>query len=159
MDFKDIFNIRLKSKADELGYSASTIGKKLNIPRATVSQWFSGVAFPRPESMKKLADLLCVSVSWLKGGPKTLDDIQPLTMDQIEAIAALAPKEKAKPRHEDLIKEFQDQDLAIELNQLLVEIEKRDPDRLKREVKSFLEWTLEGLKINDIKKNQNHNGG
>jgi transcriptional regulator with XRE-family HTH domain len=158
MDIKLIFSSRLNEKAAEMGYSPAFIAKKMDILRGTVSKWFNGIAIPRAATLKKLADLLCVSVSWLKGGPKTLDDIQLLSMEQINAIAALAPEEK-KPKHEDLIKEFQDQDLAIELNQLLVEIEKRDPDRLKREVKSFLEWTLEGLKINDIKKNQNHNGG
>jgi hypothetical protein len=63
-----------------------------------------------------------------------------------------------KPRHEDLIKKFENKPLAFELNQLLVEIEKRDPEKLEREVKSFLEFTLASIKQNHVKKT-NHNGG
>jgi len=62
------FKQRLKSKKDEIGFSATQIAKKLEVSVATVTNWLNGEYLPRPETLAKLANLLGVTVAWLKYG-------------------------------------------------------------------------------------------
>lgn len=102
MDINSIFSQRLSDKASELGYSPAFIAKKLNTSRSAVSKWFNGATIPKAETLTKLAEILECSVSWLKGGPpKQIGDLKPLSLDQLKAIAALAPKDES-PAEEDL---------------------------------------------------------
>ena len=62
------FSARLRWKAEECGENPASIAKALNINRQSVDHWFKGRNFPGAVNMKKLAEFLKVSVSWLKHG-------------------------------------------------------------------------------------------
>jgi len=65
---KEKFRTRLRERADSLGYSIPFLADRLNVNRRTVKYWFDEGRLPRPETLKPLAALLNLSVTWLKYG-------------------------------------------------------------------------------------------
>ena len=62
----DIFMQLLQNK----GLTPYEISKQTGVSQATLSEWKLGKSTPRPKTLKKLADYLGVSVSYLKGEPE-----------------------------------------------------------------------------------------
>ena len=145
------FKERLIYKSEELGCSPASIAKSLNLERQTVDHWFQGRSMPRANRMKALAELLGVSVSWLKRGVKILDDIPVNPVDTLRKIAALAPQNSSESTKQpqgstnvqergvlyldmnqkalDEIKNYiDDPEMAIELAQALFYIKKHKRD-------------------------------
>ena len=52
---------------DEKGLTDAKVSKLTGISKATLSQWKSGLYVPKRDKIKKIADLLDVSVSYLVG--------------------------------------------------------------------------------------------
>lgn len=62
-----IFSERLKELRKKRGYTQSELADILNIKRATIAKWETGMTEPRIESLIKLADFFGVSLDWLFG--------------------------------------------------------------------------------------------
>lgn len=81
-------NLRWYSKRS--GITQIEIATKLAVSTATVSDWFSGKKYPRPEKAQKLADMLGVRVSDLqkskseRGVPQSV--LPPVTTADLEVI-------------------------------------------------------------------------
>jgi transcriptional regulator with XRE-family HTH domain len=125
------FKERLEKRAAELGYSAPAIADKLNMSRSTVWQWFSGKSLPRAKTLKKLAECLNVSVSWLSG-KKQLDDIDSISLNQLQKLATSVSEPK--------INKFKNPQLAQEVMQIMLDIENSRQDLLAREVRCYLNF-------------------
>lgn len=55
----------------------------------------------------------------------------------------LAPTKR--PTHEDLIGQFQNKALVLELNEMLLQIEAEDPEMLRRDVRRFLQGIITAI--------------
>ena len=61
-NMKDNFKINFPRILKEKGKKQADVSRDLHIPYTTVSNWYLGKKFPRPDKMQKLADYLNVSV-------------------------------------------------------------------------------------------------
>lgn len=68
------FSARLRRMADEQGYSAASLAKRLRTRRQTVDHWFKGRNLPSPKYMRAIAEAFGVNVQTLKYGPTLLSD-------------------------------------------------------------------------------------
>lgn len=63
----DTFEGRLKMCMRERGYTTSSLATAADVAPSTIAKWWSGCT-PHATSIKKLADILGVSVEWLLNG-------------------------------------------------------------------------------------------
>lgn len=92
------FAENLKRYAKESGKNQSQIAAALGCSSSTVSDWFAGNKYPRPERMVRLAELLKVPLSVLTDGekiPPTLTEEEPMNPD-IRLIARAGKKMTAE---------------------------------------------------------------
>lgn len=62
---RDIFVKNLRYLMEAKGVSQADICRELNVSSATVSNWFTGLKYPRIDKMQRLADMLGVRYSTL----------------------------------------------------------------------------------------------
>jgi transcriptional regulator with XRE-family HTH domain len=48
-----------------LGKTQAQIAREMGVPQPAVARWFAGGSFPRPETLKRLAEVLGVEVDAL----------------------------------------------------------------------------------------------
>ncbi len=77
---REIFAKNLRYFMELKGITQADICRELNIPSATMSNWFTGQRYPRIDKMQQLADMLGVSYSMLttEAGLQDYDDQQRL---------------------------------------------------------------------------------
>lgn len=63
----EMFSNRLKTALNEQRISQSELSQMTGIGRSGISQYVSGINYPRPTAMKQIADALNVPVGWLSG--------------------------------------------------------------------------------------------
>jgi repressor LexA len=62
---REIFIKNLRYIMEKKGITQADICRELNIPSATMSNWFTGQRYPRIDKMQQLADMLGVTFSTL----------------------------------------------------------------------------------------------
>ena len=79
-NIREIFAKNLRYFMDKKGISQADICRELNVSSATVSDWCNGKKHPRPDAIRRLADLLGVRFSMLttEEGPMNYEDQQRL---------------------------------------------------------------------------------
>lgn len=77
---REIFVKNLRFIMEKKGITQADICRELDIPSATVSNWYTGQRYPRIDKMQQLADLLGVRYSTLttEGGLQDYEDQQRL---------------------------------------------------------------------------------
>jgi transcriptional regulator with XRE-family HTH domain len=62
-DTREIFVKNLRYYLTERGKSQADVSRDLKIPITTISNWYHGNRYPRPDKMQKLADYLGISMN------------------------------------------------------------------------------------------------
>ena len=77
---REIFIKNLRYIMEKKGITQADICRELNIPSATISNWYTGQRYPRIDKMQQLADMLGVAYSTLttENGLKDYEDQQRL---------------------------------------------------------------------------------
>jgi transcriptional regulator with XRE-family HTH domain len=77
---REIFIKNLRYIMEKKGISQADICRSLKIPSATMSNWFTGLRYPRIDKMQQLADMLGVTYSTLttENGLQDYEDQQRL---------------------------------------------------------------------------------
>lgn len=63
----EMFSDRLKAVMKEQNVSQSDLSRITGIGRSNISQYISGINYPRPSAMKQIADALKIPLGWLTG--------------------------------------------------------------------------------------------
>jgi|GEM_PF-4801856 transcriptional regulator with XRE-family HTH domain len=61
------FGTRLRLRMSRLGMQSNEVAEKLEVSESSISNWLSGVNSAKGANLRKLAELLSVSVPWLIG--------------------------------------------------------------------------------------------
>jgi transcriptional regulator with XRE-family HTH domain len=101
---REIFIKNLRYIMEKKGITQADICRELNIPSATMSNWFTGQRYPRIDKMQQLADMLGVSYSMLttEAGLQDYEDQQRLeALHQDPALRMLFDRTR-RMSHEDV---------------------------------------------------------
>lgn len=101
---REIFIKNLRYIMEKKGITQADICRELNIPSATMSNWFTGQRYPRIDKMQQLADILGVTYSTLttESGLQDYDDQQRLeALHQNPALGLLFDRSR-KMSHADV---------------------------------------------------------
>ncbi|MBA4543819.1 MULTISPECIES: helix-turn-helix transcriptional regulator [Thermoactinomyces] len=103
-----MFSARLRAARKSLGLNQKDLAKKIGVKPTTYSNWETDVALPRAEELKKLSNVLGVSIDYLLG---VTDD--PRGKIDVSDIALILEKEenlfwKNKKLSPDLVEEVKD---------------------------------------------------
>jgi transcriptional regulator with XRE-family HTH domain len=142
-----------------LKLSQLQLAKKIGSSHGSIQNYENG-SLPKGEFAIKLAKVFGCSIDWLltgKGEPPIYKDGKRIYTPESNQEPAHDNITQVIIEHQDIIREFQDHDKAMEFNQFLVEIEKRDPagyNELYREARAIYK-TLKRIQQKDaFKKNQ-----
>ena len=67
MEKTSTFKERLKEALSDCGMSQAELARSINTDRSNLSHWLSGRSDCRYDTLKKMANILNVSVAWLEG--------------------------------------------------------------------------------------------
>jgi transcriptional regulator with XRE-family HTH domain len=164
-----------RKKSRYLEYDLSTIGgriafirskhgenqivfsEKTGISKATISEIENNKYDPSFSAIVRIVEVYHVDPMWLITGAS--NDLK-IEESAVNDSTTSYPQDISVPNiidisHAELVKEFQQKDLAKECNSIMIELERIDPMELE-EVKSFLEWRRQ--KRSEPKKSTNWDG-
>jgi transcriptional regulator with XRE-family HTH domain len=130
--------------------SQADFAAKLKVGQSTIARYEKGTRAPDADFILLLKENYQINPNWLITGEGPKKNIQ----NGIDPNAQLSNITQVIIEHQDMIREFQDQEKAMEFNQFLVEIEKHDPegyDELYREARSIFK-TLKRIQQKDALK-------
>lgn len=147
----ETFADRVLSCRNALGLSQLQLAKKIGASHGSIQNYENG-SFPKGEFAIKLATVFECSIDWLltgKGEAPIYKDGKRVHRQRFDQ-GQKTPNNITQViiEHQDMVREFQDPDKAMEFNQFLVEIEKHDPegyDELYREARAIYK-TLKRIK-------------
>jgi plasmid maintenance system antidote protein VapI len=109
-----------------MGWTQTKVGEILDIKQPAASLLLSGKRTVKPVHIKKMAEYIGIT-------PESLLE-KSQTWNKTESHQPVAPVPgnltRIDQQHTDVIKKFQNRELALEINKLLVEIEQRNPELL-----------------------------
>jgi transcriptional regulator with XRE-family HTH domain len=146
-----------------LNLSQLQLAKKIGSSHGSIQNYENG-SLPKGEFAIKLAEMFECSIDWLLTGKGEAPIYK-------EGRRVYPPGDKLRPahdnitqviiEHQDMIREFQNPDKAMEFNQFLVEIERRDPegyDELYREARAIYKTLRRIQQKDEFKKKSKDNG-
>jgi transcriptional regulator with XRE-family HTH domain len=113
---QDNFFYRVKLAREKVGISQNELAKKLGVSTNTIQSWEKNV-YPKADKTLQLSSILDCSLNWLlmgegdQGEPSSEDKKVPI--DNIRDV-----------QHDPIIREFDDKEFALEINQALISVEK-----------------------------------
>ena len=101
---REIFIKNLRYIMEKKGITQADICRELNIPSATISNWYTGQRYPRINKMQELAEMLGVTYSTLttENGIQDYDDQQRLEALHQDPRLGLLFDRSRKMSHEDV---------------------------------------------------------
>ena len=95
-----IFSERLKELRKKRGYTQSELADILNIKRATIAKWETGMTEPRIESLIKLADILDTTTDFLLGKTNIDFGNDSKVYEEYKELLSQNKKEEIKERYD-----------------------------------------------------------
>ena len=118
------FGDRVRASRKALGFSQPVLANKLGVSNGAVGNWETGPSIPQPETLRKLAAILDVSVSWLLNG----DEAHSRGNSQRKDESPTSPRHRIRDHMEKFMATCDDS----ELSWLLVEVRQKFPlDKFK----------------------------
>ena len=97
-DARNTFSDNLKYALDVRGVSQLELAEKTGVSTATASYWCNGKAYPRPDKMQMIADLLHVTMSWLTTGEES-DFVKYFSTARMDESSRIAQQIEALDEH------------------------------------------------------------
>ena len=88
---RKIFADNLRRYSNDTHIAQVEIANRLKVSTATVSDWFNGKKYPRPEKMQKLADLFGVKVSDLQKDEAERKSVVPPSAPDLFSLPGILP--------------------------------------------------------------------
>lgn len=108
------FSVRLKELRTDNDMSQTELAQKLNLKASAISKYEKGITQPAIETLKKLAQIFCVTVDYLIGlsdirNPYDISNITPNEVELVEHFRQLSYENKI--RIDERIKTIIDKDI------------------------------------------------
>lgn len=135
---------RIKKARKITGLSQRKFAEKLGIAYRSLQTYEKNATSLTIAMAEKIASLCGISPSWLLTGEGDMAAKEKQTWNVNDVTPAYTTAETVNftdLTHAELVKEFKQKELAKEINRLIVEIEKVDPEELT-ELKEYLEFKL-----------------
>ena len=111
------FSVRLKELRTDNDMSQTELAQKLNLKASAIPKYEKGITQPAIETLKKLAQIFCVTVDYLVGlsdirNPYDISNITPNEVELVEHFRQLSYENKI--RIDERIKTIIDKDILYD---------------------------------------------
>lgn len=141
------FGDRLKAHREKMGMTQADLASKIGVDPNTIQRYESG-SLPKGDKIVSLADVLDCSIDWLlKGSGQKYENKQENTQHQVSDEEQPYPDKNATILHHiEIVKMFNDPEMAKVANMELLNIERADPTAF-REVVAYIKGISNGIRM------------
>ena len=139
-----MYGNRIKKYRKLKGFKTKEFAKIIGISQGGLSGLETGKSKPSADTLSSIVQHTNINPVWLLTGKGEMIHEEALIKKEVGIHPIVA-------RHIEVIREFQQKELALKINWDLLELEKSDPVYL-REMKAYIEGKLSGVtKVGDLK--------